>query len=176
MDIWEWSFPICGTSLALRRHEKKKTINGICVSAARENKISCLAVGLMSGSLSCTLMSHPVEAAKEAATSEGVQPEFMSTATNQLSLPSLHQCYVYLLLLSPLLLFAFSDLSSTCVTQSFSVLSDISFSERYSAEPRDTWDGPALCQGPSDQVRHIACVFIGCLSLHSDPLSEHMVQ
>lgn len=58
---------------------RKKTISGICVSAARENKISRLAVGLMSGSI---LMSHPVQVVEKAATSWGVQPEFMSITAN----------------------------------------------------------------------------------------------
>lgn len=136
MNIWEWSFPVCETSFSLRRHEKKKTISGICVSAARENKISRLAVGLMSGSLSPTLMSHPVEVVEKAATSWGVQPEFMSITANQLSRP--HFSSALSLFTSCFCLASRCLPSLTYHQHCFSVLSDISFSERSPTEPSHT--------------------------------------
>lgn len=60
--------------------------------------------------------------------SEGVQPEFTSTATNQLSFPPLHQLclFIYLLFSPPSLCFPSPDFSSSCVTQ---------FSQRWATSP-----------------------------------------
>lgn len=128
---------------------EKKTISGICVSAARENKISRLAVGLMLGSLSPTLMSHPVEVVEKAATSWGVQPEFMSITANQLSRP--HFSSALSLFTSCFCLASRCLPSLTYHQHCFSVLSDISFSERSPTEPSHTHArGTALpCLGVS---------------------------
>lgn len=131
---------MCETSFSLRRHEKKKTISGICVSAARENKISRLAVGLM---------SHPVEVVEKAATSWGVQPEFMSITANQLSRP--HFSSALSLFTSCFCLASRCLPSLTYHQHCFSVLRDISFSERSPTEPSHTHArGTALpCLGVS---------------------------
>lgn len=119
---------------------EKKTISGICVSAARENKISRLAVGLM---------SHPVEVVEKAATSWGVQPEFMSITANQLSRS--HFSSALSLFTSCFCLASRCLPSLTYHQHCFSVLSDISFSERSPTEPSHTHArGTALpCLGVS---------------------------
>lgn len=149
---------MCKTSFSLRRHEKKKTISGICVSAARENKISRLAVGLMSGSLSPTLISHPVEVVEKAATSWGVQPEFMSITANQLSRP--HFSSALSLFTSCFCLASRCLPSLTYHQHCFSVLRDISFSERSPTEPSHTHArGTALpCLGVSQIFSYTLCL------------------
>lgn len=92
MNIWELS-----SFLAHCRHEKMRSGG----AAARENKISCLAVGWTCGSPSRTPTLHPVETETEAASVRAVHPEF-TLSINPLIFPS------------PL-----ADFSSTCVTHRF---------------------------------------------------------
>lgn len=117
----------------------------------------------MSGSRSRTRMPHPVEAATEAARVKGVQPEFTSTATNQLSLRSLHQLQLSATLFTsyfspppPLSVFLLIQLRNTV----FSVLSNVSFIVLSRVEPNPR-DGLAQSQRPlRSSARHFVCVFI----------------
>lgn len=94
-----------------------------------------------------------------------------ATATNQHSLPRLHQLCLYLplIFLSPSLFSPLWLLIKLCNTV-LSALSDVSLSACYSAEPSQTReDGLAQSQRPSEpQLDTLFSVFIKSLSMDSD--------